>query len=401
MSALEQDILHAVLAEQNAQMGQLETRRILQNRMDTANPYERERLTAASIRAVAETLQRAGIPNLPVPPEHERANIERHAAELRRDGMTALGPIFTPSQVQDIRRFIELRPVYRGAAANIEFSPQPMHRGHVPEPISQVGYPLTDIFAAPHILETISSPYILKIAELALGVPPTIYQSALYWNIAGRMPGAGGVYHRDWDGYQYLCLFVYLTDVGSQHSPHQYLKGTHRVDVCQRAIDNHRRHGGTLTLDDLYVDRKLTLGPGDGPISELFHDVHHQFDGPAGFAFLTNPFGMHRALWPNPAERLMLLARYAIYDNGYSFYSTTEPLPREPYEARIHNTPTYRYMLRPLLRCEHSLPPRQALRDEPVPPSLNSTMLDLYEQYGRKAFIRNALHLVWNSFKNR
>jgi hypothetical protein len=237
-------------------------------------------------------------------------------AKLIADEMTAIGysrllPPMPLEQAAETVRYFDSRPCLNkhvethGGGDGVRRDP----RGDARQ-FSFGTYTQEEIFAAPHLLETVTAPHVLDAVEAFLGARPMLFSLNAYWSFP--QPGApsyGQDFHRDMSHPKFCVLFIYLTDTDASRGAHEYIRGTPSPAALTsmlraKAIDYDARQFFGLERDglgftDLY-ERHLS------PLMETI-------EGPAGTMFLEDPYGLHRGPVPVAAPRLMAWARYSIF----------------------------------------------------------------------------------------
>jgi hypothetical protein len=219
----------------------------------------------------------------------KRAGSSRILAELEQEGFAVLDWLVTPAMAVEMHDHFLRHPVYAPYVPN---SPHML--------IDDVGLPDSHVFwhedlaviSCPHALDVANHPEVISAVEAALGCKPTIGYMTAWWSVptADGMPRQTENFHRDVDDLHFIKLFVYLTDVGSENGPHEFVRGSH---VDQRLFRIRR-----------YTDEEVrgTFGP----------DRLVMFTGGAGSAFLENTYGMHRGLPVHAARRLIFQVVYSL-----------------------------------------------------------------------------------------
>jgi hypothetical protein len=158
------------------------------------------------------------------------------------------------------------------------------------------------VLNAPHALAIANHPDVLEAVQSALGCKPTISVIGAWWSIAGHEQGQHAeLFHRDYDDWRFVKLFVYLTDVDEGAGPHVYVRGSHREDALMPI----RR----------YADAEVEAAFG--------RERFVQFQGAAGTSFLENTFGLHRGLPARVTPRLMF---QVVYGQGPILYGPRRPI---------------------------------------------------------------------------
>jgi hypothetical protein len=208
-------------------------------------------------------------------------------------------------------------------------------------------YLLDDIVRAPHILELANRPEILSVAEAYFGCVPTLYSMNAWWSFP-QNDGAERItqmFHRDLDDFKFLALFVYLTDVDETNGPHQYVHGSHHPETIRHWLIE----GGCATAEADELVAELFKGSGYNG-----RDLYPQYlsgrivtiNGPAGAAFLADPYGLHRGIAPARAPRLVCWIRYGLFENAASHEDRVSPVSRASVAGRLPNDPKSDYVNR-------------------------------------------------------
>jgi hypothetical protein len=143
---------------------------------------------------------------------------------------------------------------------------------------------------------------VLEAVQSVLGCKPTISVMTAWWSMAGHEQGQHAeLFHRDYDDWRFVKLFVYLTDVDEGAGPHVYVRGSHREDALMPI----RR----------YSDDEVAAAFG--------RERFVQFQGAAGTSFLENTFGFHRGL---PARVTPRLIFQVVYGQGPILYGPRRPI---------------------------------------------------------------------------
>ncbi|MGC4119812.1 MAG: phytanoyl-CoA dioxygenase family protein [Myxococcales bacterium] len=219
------------------------------------------------------------------------------AEELRRSGIASIPPVYSPSQLDDVRTYLaEQELVSRPGGLRFRASEAP------PE-VGLASYPLAVVARCPHVADLMNRPELLAIARRYLGCTPTIAQLGLDWSApSSNEPWSVQRFHRDYDDWRVLKLFVYLTDVDEGSGPHEYVLGSHRDSGRIRALP--------YSAED--IDRRYGA------------QGRRQVLGPRGTSFLADTWGIHKGNVPTSRPRLMLQVQYSVLP---VFRFAYEPVP--------------------------------------------------------------------------
>jgi len=152
-------------------------------------------------------------------------------------------------------------------------------------------YSLETVLNCPGLLDLINHPRVLRLAAQYLGCTPTLSSVGVRWSLPGvARPDDIQSFHRGYDDWHSVKLFVYLTNVGPSSGPHIYVRGSHRV-------------AGRLHARP-YTETELEAMFGIDCISVM--------TGLAGTTFMADVYGVHRGAPPTDQPRLMLQAQYSL-----------------------------------------------------------------------------------------
>jgi len=266
---------------------------------------------------------------------------------MRERGSVSFGTLLEPDQISEIRRHLDTKSVLLGHDAHV--AKQAASLAAVPPDANYTCYDYLDLWSAPHILEIASRPDVLRLAEGYLGCVPTLYSINSFWSFPNRQPHkASQVFHRDWEDYRSLILFVLLTPVDEpEQGAHYYVEGSHEFERLEAKLD-------ALKVDP--EDRRCLLGRDERTIApaalRLFGQAARCYYGPAGTSFCADGFGFHRAVVPASKPRQLLWFRFGNFYNE-TMYSMplrqARPETARQVLARIPDTERHRYIFRYLI----------------------------------------------------
>jgi len=234
-------------------------------------------------------------PDLSTTPEQQRIQ-----AELRRDGFSMLPALVTPSQLREITEYLQDKQCYNRWAPKAGTFPIKA----APPECHVAVYQDRDIIECPHLLEIANHPDILAAVEGLFGCRPTISSLSCWWSLTGHSkPEEAELFHRDVDEWQFIKLFIYLSDVDEGSGPHKYVRGTANEAKLLRI----RR----------YTDEEIAAAFGAERLMT--------FTGPACTSFLENTFGFHKGELPKTRNRLLFQAQYSMFPIGIYDYEPIVP----------------------------------------------------------------------------
>lgn len=212
------------------------------------------------------------------------------AVSFEQDGVVILSNLISEESIEAITNFLSTKPLYGGS----------IHKY----------YDIVDILLAPGMLDILSNPAFISIAESVFGCKPTLSEVTCWWlyHSYDRSEATKDhsfyadrqlEYHRDMDNWIVLRVLIYLTDVTSESGPHTYLKGTNNMNfMAFRAFDLGKKRFAKL------LARKIDIV------------------GKRGTAIVMNPYGLHRAVVPKSEDRLVLGFSYSFHKTPFT--------PKEP-----------------------------------------------------------------------
>lgn len=202
---------------------------------------------------------------------------------LRRNGWASLPPMLSPEQVTDVLAFLKPRDLV--AADGRRFRAQ-----DAPSGASLASYPLRTVLECPHIMEVMNRPDVLGVAKEYLGCQPTISGLRIDWSCPASGAGYVQRFHRDYDDWKIVKLFIYLSDVDDSSGPHEFVATSHKHSGQFRAIPYKQED-----LEQKYGRDKLV-----------------RVVGPRGTSFMVDTWGIHKGNVPVTGNRMMLQIQYSV-----------------------------------------------------------------------------------------
>lgn len=138
-------------------------------------------------------------------------------------------------------------------------------------------------------------PWLCSLIGAYLGRSPIFLRSEVLWSFATpatfeQRRSAAQVLHCDINDYKTLKIFFYLTDVGPNNGPHQYIK------KCPT-----RR-----TLAHQILGQRCASIPDEELLRVYSANELVTVCGPAGTGFIGDPYYFHRGLVPTEGTRVMV-----------------------------------------------------------------------------------------------
>lgn len=224
------------------------------------------------------------------------------AATLHAEGFVMIQGVVTPVMVEQMREYLSkqlVRPTHILNPPLVSIDAPQLPDSHtlvVPEEV---------VVSCPHLLDVANNTTLLAAVEGIFGCKPTIGYISAWWSVptSDGKPRHAENFHRDIDDVNFIKLFLYLTDVGPENGPHEFIRGSHALPQ----ISDGKRHTDEEVLAAFGADRLTT------------------FAAPAGTMFLENTFGLHRGQPVRSGRRLILQVVYSMLPMAYG--------PASPYKA--------------------------------------------------------------------
>ncbi|MDR2877912.1 MAG: phytanoyl-CoA dioxygenase family protein [Chromatiales bacterium] len=204
---------------------------------------------------------------------------------LRTQGFTMIDPLLTPKQLDEVNAYLQ-------ASDLVAPNGQRFPTGHAPTGVNVASYSLATMLSCPHVWGLMNHPRMLAVAEAFLGCTPTISGARIDWYGAHEGgPCDVQQFHRDYDDWKFLKMFVYLTDVDDDTGPHEYIARSHLGSGRVRAIP--------------YQPEEIA--------AEYGKDAFTRICGPRGTSFMADTWGIHKGNVPTRAARVMMQIQYSIF----------------------------------------------------------------------------------------
>ena len=174
-----------------------------------------------------------------------------------------------------------------------------------PSSVKLAGFKSDDLFRCTGLLKLACDHAIVEAVSSCIGCTPTISRLHAYYAFPSQPDKAMTPYRRDLEDFNCITLFVYLTEVGPEDGPHQFIPYTHRIESLHQYL---RSTGKKADLQSLFVKNSRNLATAE--LERIFEDEIVTVTGPAGFAFLEDTYGLHREIRPSRGARLVFSCLY-------------------------------------------------------------------------------------------
>jgi Phytanoyl-CoA dioxygenase (PhyH) len=244
-------------------------------------------------RALALFFDRYDLTGLP---GYRAAFVQKTGADLDKDGCSFIEAFVKAADCERIVDFL--------AGEEIAFREDltgRVHCGYSAESLAATTSNVSRIvdqsalLKCPEIASLVFDPNLLAIAQQFLGAPPIHTQTNCWWSVAYSseaeyLKAAAQKFHQDRDYIKFVKMFFYLTDVGADNGPHEFIAGSN----ADYAVHSSNRRRSSKRLDD----GQLESGYAD--------DRFRRFTGPRGSLIVEDTSGFHKGAPVRAGHRLML-----------------------------------------------------------------------------------------------
>jgi hypothetical protein len=293
-----------------------------------AAQFAQSRMDPQSREQIAKGISERRPPSLPRYAV-DRADTEK-LERLRAEGAVEFGNLIAKDKLAAIVAHFKNTPCYAAHVA--------AHGDGIARPLEETrklsaygSYNLADALKVPEICEILGNPRLLGIADQYLGYVPSIYSVHVFWTFKGQ-EGNTHKFHRDYDDFRFLTLFVYLTDIDENDGETQFIPGSH---LSPQARQPYREKGSSLPFDAsadfdpgaFFPPQHRDLGPEQlVKAEEIFARNKVSMGGKAGSAYLADTYGLHRGTPILKQDRLACWIRFGLTQNLIYHNDQTKPV---------------------------------------------------------------------------
>jgi hypothetical protein len=211
---------------------------------------------------------------------------------LARDGIY-VGLDLAPALIDQIVTFARSAPLVRWAEEG-GFTYGDVANGRLPGGEPVVVGSVRDPQACPAVRQIKDDPVLLDLVSAYLGYLPQRSRVVLFWNFASTLSEAerktvhqANNFHYDVDGYNFLYVQFFMTDVDEGSGPHIIVKGSHRNKPMHLLLSSVKQPDEAI---------------------HAYYGVHcgTMITGKAGFGFIEDTSSFHKAVAPTVRDRLLL-----------------------------------------------------------------------------------------------
>ena len=206
--------------------------------------------------------------------------------ELREKGTFRFDSLLPAHQIKEIKEFLKDKPVCN------QHVPPGQTSGPLEEATSRFNsYFPEHMLECPHLLEAVLNKEILAIVAEYMGCMPSLYSINAFWMLSKFTPSStSGIqqFHRDYDDYKNVVVFLYLTDVSADDAPHLFVTESHKLKLKDES-------------DQCYDESKVVA-----------------LTGPEGSTFIEDVYGVHSGGDGSDLkkDRLVVWFRFGLHKNN-------------------------------------------------------------------------------------
>jgi len=212
---------------------------------------------------------------------NKKYEVLNNVSSLKKDSYTIIENIFSENEINSIKNYLnskkDLVDIYEsstGKRMNMKY------------------YKTEDLVANELILKGANNSNIKNILSDYFGCNFKLDWIWSWWSYAEKNSNSIGpqLFHRDYESFNFLKVFVYLTDVVGNDGSHQLVAGSH----CENKLYNIKRFSDEEILKN-FDEKKIV-----------------NLDGKSGKTFIANTFAIHRGFKPFQTDRLILCYLFSV-----------------------------------------------------------------------------------------
>ena len=229
-------------------------------------------------------------------------DVNQWIVELNENGYCFLGHGLSAEDVDELTRRI----------SGIKFSPRGLNQWQLLDPENPPNCNVADAFepdlkADKFIDKLVNDPVLINIASSYLGAKAYPLNYCLWYTFPADQPSseAAQLFHYDLDTLRWLKIFVFLSDVGPDNGPHEYVEGSHRPGT--KPVELLRRDYARLS---------------DADVDRYYLGKRKQLNARKGSVVLADTRCFHKGVNPKSGYRLVLQPIYAPSKLSYCQYQS-------------------------------------------------------------------------------
>lgn len=227
-------------------------------------------------------------------------DLSQWVGELQNNGYCLLGQAVSSAHVDELVKRI----------SGMRFAPRGSTQWDFLDPLNPPNCNVADVFeydlkSDELIAQLVSDPVLLNIASTYLGAIAKPLNYCLWYTFPSTQASseAAQLYHYDLDTLRWLKIFIFLSDVGPENGPHEYVEGSHKVGL--KPVELLRRDYVRLSDED---------------IDQYYKGKRKQILAPKGTVVLADTRCFHKGVNPVSGYRLLLQPIYAPSELCYRQY---------------------------------------------------------------------------------
>lgn len=222
---------------------------------------------------------------------------------LWTEGLISIGPMARRLDLRTILDRLSNCPLYT-LQTDGQLTPPPdeFSLSERPNNVLFAGLKSEDVIRCTDLLKLACDPAVTDAVSWCIGCTPTISRFHAYYAFPRRTDLSAAAFRRDLDDFTCIKLLVYLTDVGPEDGPHQFVPYSHRFESLNQYL---RSTGKKIDLQSLFKANSRNLVATE--LESLFAEDIVTLAGPAGSAFLVDGYGLYREPLPKPGSPARLV----------------------------------------------------------------------------------------------
>jgi hypothetical protein len=238
------------------------------------------------------------------------AEAEASVKDLQQNGfhILALQGMASDFSVEDVRSRLENCRITSAHELNYQtnlVAKREFTLKNKPDDVFLAGYDFEDVIRCTPLVKLACNPNLVAAIESYIGCTPTISGFQIWHTFPGHSDLPAESFHRDRDCFNFIKLFVYMSEVDSTAGPHQFIQYSHNPNALQALL---KSKGINVDLGSFFEGNSRNLKLSD--LEKLFAGQIKTFTGPAGLAFIEDTYGLHRGTRPTTSSRLIFSVTY-------------------------------------------------------------------------------------------
>ena len=209
------------------------------------------------------------------------SNTFTQVSSLKKNSYSVIENIFNESEIQSIKEYL-----------NSKKNLVDIYEGSTGEKMNMKYYKTEDLISNQLILKGANNPNLINILSEYFGYNFKLDWIWSWWSYAEKNSSGIGpqLYHRDYESFNFLKVFVYLSDVVGTDGSHQLVTGSHN----KNKLYDIRRFSDEEIFNNFDKNEIINL------------------DGNCGKTFIANTFAIHRGFKPFQNDRLILCYLFSV-----------------------------------------------------------------------------------------